>query len=419
MTDESASSESAEQGKETGRTPVSANPPSSRRASVVNVLAVRLLAALALAWSAGAAAAGDLIVMADGRVMGASKVADPPRPADFAASQITVTEENVDGIVYRLAGVATKQTLPRAQVRRVLHDPATTPGSLPAGLAALEEGRFDAARERLYEVARSPSAPAWAQAEAAFRRAESYAIEGNAGAAERALAAFAQERSRSRQVLEARPLRARILLELGRDEEARSEYDALARTDGLSAEEAASARFFAAWAGARNAIRTRDATHLAAASRTFAEVASKSAGAKSIADRCAVARAACGGDAEGIASIVAASEDPFVLAVGNVLLADALRERGAAEKDRAALEEAQERYLKTTLLYRDAEGVLDFAASAQFRAGELFLLLAPEDSAAAVAEAKVRARREWEDLLRRAPRTEAAKRAKTALAELR
>jgi tetratricopeptide (TPR) repeat protein len=378
----------------------------------------RLFALASVAAFPCAAFAGDLIVLADGRAVGTQQApADPPTAADFTASNITVTEENVDAVVYRVAGVATRQMVPRAQVARVTHDPATVPPALTAGLAALAEGRFDEGRAKLVDAARSPSTPAWAQAEAAFRRAESYANEGNIATAERALATFAQDRPRSRFVMDALRLRARLLLDLGRDEDAKSVYDAASRTQGASEEEAAQARFLAAWAGARAALRANDPERLAAAAKSFDELRPHGASRPAISARCDVAKAACTGTADGLAPIVAASEDPFVLAVGNTLLGDAARRRGLDKGDRAALEEAQERYLKVALLYRDADGALDFAAQAQFRAGETFLDLAGTDPAAA-ADAKARARREWEDLVRRAPRTDWAKRAKAALASL-
>ena len=377
----------------------------------------RALAAVLIATWPCAAFAGDIIVLTDGRAIGAQQPADPPSAADFGASNVTITEENVDAIVYRMAGVATRQVVQRAQVARVAHDPAAVPAALTAGLAAIGEGRFDEGRAKLVDAARSPSVPAWAQAEAAFRRAESYATEGNIASAERALATFAQDRPRSRFVLDAQRMRARLLLELGRDEDAKSAYDAASRTQGASEEEAATLRFLGAWAGARGALRAEDAERRAAAAKSFDELRPHGTSRPLLAARCDVAKAACTGSTDGLAAIVAASEDPFVLAVGNTLLADAARRRGLDKGDRAALEEAQERYLKVVLLYRDADGVFDFAAAAQFRAGEIFLDLAGTDPAAA-SDAKTRARREWEDLVRRAPRSEWAKRAKTALASL-
>jgi tetratricopeptide (TPR) repeat protein len=377
----------------------------------------RAIAAVLVAAAPCAAFAGDLIVLQDGRAVGAQQPADPPTAADFAASNVTVTEENIDAIVYRIAGVATRQMLPRAQVARVAHDPATVPAALTAGLAAIAEGRFDEGRAKLVDAARSPSVPAWAQAEAAFRRAESYATEGNIASAERALATFAQDRPRSRFVLDALRMRARLLLDLGRDEDAKAAYDAASRTQGVSEEETATLRFLGAWAGARGALRANDAERLAAAAKSFDELRPHGTSRPSLTARCDVAKAACTGATDGLAAVIASSEDPFVLAVGNTLLADAARHRGLDKGDRAALEEAQERYLKVVLLYRDADGVVDFAAAAQFRAGETFLDLAGTDPAAA-ADAKARARREWEDLVRRAPRTEWAKRAKAALASL-
>lgn len=377
-----------------------------------HVLAVAFVAALS-----SAALAGDLILTAEGRTVGGQQPADPPSAADFAASNVTVTEENVDAVVYRTAGAAARQMVPRAQVARVLHDPANVPSALAAGLAALAEGRYDEARAKLVDAARSQSAPAWAQAEAAFRRAESYATEGNAAAAERALATFAQDRPRSRFVMDALRLRARLLLDLGRDEDAKAAYDTASRTQGAPEDETSLARFLGAWVAARGALRANDPERLAAAAKSFDELRPHGNTRPLVSARCDVAKAACAGTVDGLAAIVAGSEDPFVLVVGNVLLGDAARRRGLDKGDRAALEEAQERYLKVALLYRDTDGVLDFAAAAQFRAGETFLDLAGTDAAAA-ADAKARARREWEELVRRAPRTDWAKRAKAALGSL-
>jgi hypothetical protein len=375
----------------------------------------RALAAASAAALCGSALAGDVIVLTDGRTLGVSPASDPPTATDFAASNLAVTEENLDGIVYRAAGVATKQTLPRAQVKRVFHDPATMPADLAEGLALIAAGRLDEARSKLASAARNSASPLWAQSEAAFRRAESYASEGALAAAERALASFAQDRSRSRWVLDARGLRARILLDLGRDEDAKAEYEAASRTQGATEDEALGARFLANWAAARGALRSGDTARAADAAKTFDAIRPQGTSRAALALRCDVAKAACGAAVEGLAARVAASGDPFVLAVGHTLLADAASRRGRQTNDRAAREEAQEGYLKVVLLYRDAEGALDFVAAAQFHAGELFIELAPADTPAA-ALAKARARREWEDLVRRAPRSEWAKKARAALA---
>lgn len=377
----------------------------------------RALVPVLVAALCGAALAGDVIVLADGRTLGVSPASDPPTAAEFAASNLSVTEENLDGIVYRVPGVSTKQTLPRAQVKRVVHDPASLPADLAEGLSLIASGRFDAARSKLASAARNAASPLWAQSEAAFRRAESYSSEGNLAAAERALASFAQERPRSRWVMDARALRARILLDLGRDDDAKAEYEAASRTLGATEDEALGARFLAAWAAARGALRSGDEARRTEAAKTFEAIRPQGTSRAALALRCDVAKAACGGSADSLAAQVAASDDPFVLAVGQTLLADAAWRRGKEKDDRAAREDAQERYLKVALLYRDAEGALDFVAAAQFHAGELFIELAPADTPAA-AEAKARARREWEDLVRRAPRTEWAKKARAALAAM-
>ena len=371
-------------------------------------------AALAAAFCAGAFA-GDIIVLTDGRTLGSPHPSDPPSAADFASSNVAVTDETMDGVVYRLTGVPTKQTAARAQVKAVLHDPATVPADLTNGLALIAGGQFDDGRAKLVAVARNAALPAWVQAEAAFRHAEAYATEGNAGAAERALAAFALERSRSRHALGAKRLRARLLLDLGREEDAKAEYESAAHVTGATDDEVLAARFLAAWAGARPALRSGDAAALAATAKTFDELRPRGAAQGALAARCQVAKAACDGATDALAAVVAGSEDAFVLAVGHTLLADAARRRAGAAKDRSLLEDAQERYLRVVLLYRDAEGAADFVAAAQFHAGEVFLLLAREDSDA---DAKTGARREWEDLVRRAPRSEWARKARAALAAL-
>jgi len=363
------------------------------------------------------AAAGDLIVLADGRVLGAPKAADPPTAADFAGSNISVSEETLDGVVYRLAGVPTRQTLPRPQVKRVLHEPIAVPADLSEGLALVAKGKFVEARARFAAGAKNALSPPWAQAESAYRLAESYAAQGDAAAAERALTAFAQERPRSRFVPDALRLRARVLFDLGREDEAKAQCEAVAKVLGATDDEALDAKFAAAWIDARAALRAGDAKRAKAAADAFDDLRARAGGRAAVSARCAVARAACGGAAVGLADVVAGSDDPFVLAVGNVVAADALRRRAEAKPDRAALEEAQERYLRVVVLHADAEDAADFVAAAQFHAGETFVQLAPEDAAGA-ADAKARARREWDEVARRFPKSEWAKRARTAAAGL-
>jgi TolA-binding protein len=380
---------------------------------VRRVVASALLAAAL----SGDAFAGDLIVLADGRILGAAHPTDPPSAADFAASNISISEETLDGITYRLAGVATRQTLPRPQVKRVLHDPTAVPADLTEGAALVGKGKFVDARARFAAGAKNVLSPPWAQAESAYRLAESYATQGDATAAERALAAFAQERPRSRFVPEALRLRARLLFDLGREDEAKSQCDAVATVLGATEDEALAAKFAAAWIDARSAIRSGDAKRAKAAADAFDDLRARAGGHAAVLARCAVAKAACGGGGDGLADVVAASDDPFVLAVGQVVVADALRKRAKEKTDRAALEEAQERYLRVVVLHADAEDAADFVAAAQFHAGETFLELAADDPAGA-AEAKTRARREWDDVVRRFPKSEWAKRARTAAAGL-
>src|SRR6185436_19714979 len=137
-------------------------------------------------------------VLTDGRTVGVPRAADPPGPADFAASNVTVVEETIDSIVYRIASVPTKQSYPRVQVRDVIHDPSMAPPELADGMAFATRGQFDEARTKVQALSKNIAAPAWAQAEASFRFAESYAKQGDAAAAERALASFVAVRARSR-----------------------------------------------------------------------------------------------------------------------------------------------------------------------------------------------------------------------------
>jgi len=375
------------------------------------------VAALVAAALSADALAGDLIVLADGRTIGVQRASDPPGAADFAASNVTIVEETLDGVSYRLAGVPTRQTLSRKEVRRVVHDPAAIPADLAEGASLVGKRAFGEARAKFAAAAKDALAPAWSQAEAAFRLAESYATQGDATNGEKALAAFVQERPRSRFVPEAMRLRARLLVDLGRDDEAKAQHLAAAGILGATEDEALGAKFAAAWIDARAALRSGDAKRAAAAAAAFDELRQTAGGRAPLVSRCVVAIAACGGPTSGLADVVDASDDPFVLAVGHVLVADELRKRAAGKADRAAVESAQERYLKSALLYGDADGASDFVAAAQFHAGETFLELAPDDPAGA-AEAKARARREWEDLARRFPKSDWAKRARAALTGL-
>ena len=379
-----------------------------RRAVVPALLAAALC---------GDAFAGDLIVLADGRTLGSSKATDPPTAADFAASTISVAEETLDGVVYRLAGVPTRQTLPRPQVKRVIHDPSAVPADLAEGIALAAKGKFVEARSKFAVAAKNVLSPPWAQVEAAYRSAESLATQGDAAAAERSLAAFALERTRSRFVPDAMRLRAHLLVDLGRDDEAKAQCEAIAQVLGATEEETLAGRFAAAWIDASAALRSGDAKRVATAAGAIDGLRAKAGGQSAVRARCDVATAACGAPVERLADVVAKSDDPFVLAVGNVVVADALRRRAAEKQDRAAIEEAQERYLRVVVLYADADGATDFVAAAQFHAGETFLQLAPDDAAGA-AEAKARARREWDDVVRRFPRSEWAKKARTAAAGL-
>jgi TolA-binding protein len=374
-------------------------------------------AALVAAALCGDAFAGDLIVLADGRILGAPHPTDPPTAADFAASNISISEETLDGVVYRLAGVPTRQTLPRPQVKRVLHDPTAVPADLSEGLALVGKGKFLDARARFAAGGKNVLSPPWAQVESAYRFAESYAVQGDAQGAERALAQFAQDRPRSRFVPDALRLRARLLFDLGREDEAKAQCEGVAKVLGATEDEALAAKFAAAWMDARAALRSGDAKRMKSAADAFDDLRARAGGRAAALARCAVAKAACGGAVDGLAELVAGSDDPFVLAVGHVVVADALRKRAAEKPDRALLEEAQERYLRVVLLHADAEDASDFVAAAQFHAGETFLQLAADDPASA-AEAKARARREWDEVARRYPKSEWAKRARTAAAGL-
>jgi hypothetical protein len=369
---------------------------------------------------AGVAHAGDLVVLSDGRAVGAANAADPPVPADFAASNVTVLEENLTGVVYVQKDAPVHQTLPRAQVRAVLHDPATTPPDLAAARALVASGKLAEARTRWAKLADNIVAPAWARTEALFRRAESFFLADELEAAVRELGTFQQECSRSRFVLDAKRLRAQALAELGRAADARVEFGAAAGLPGVSDEERATLQFLAAWVDVAAALRAgdaraaQDALRPVAALRSAPDVQRTAVPARCDAVRAAVL-VASGKDADAAdaaGELVRTANDPFALAVANVVLGDVARRRGS----RADLDEALERYLRTALVHRDAEGASEFVAAAGLRAGDLFLELGAKDGNAV--EAAVRARREWEEVVRRFPRTDGAKRARAALAKL-
>ena len=118
------------------------------------------------------ALAGDIIVLKSGRKYGNAKASDPPADGDFAESNITITEENLDKVVFKIDGVPTPQDVKFDDVDRVYHDPSSIPGGLSRGKRLLESGQFEDAYAVLDEVASDSRAPKWAQAEAAYRMGE-------------------------------------------------------------------------------------------------------------------------------------------------------------------------------------------------------------------------------------------------------
>jgi outer membrane protein assembly factor BamD (BamD/ComL family) len=404
--------------------------------SAHSILSLALVAALA-----SSASAGDIIVLHSGKTMGKSSASDPPTTADFEASKITVIEENVDEIRYRLAGVSDLQGVKTASVREVYHDPEAIPGELRSGLRNLDTFQFDAARDALGKVASSRSAAPWARDRAAFEIARSYWYEGNLDETVKAMQAFKNAHAKSRLTGNATRIVARAYLAAGKPAEARKAFESIKRIAGISESEVFEAEYYIAnideQLGTVNPAAP-DKKRIKQARAAYSELYNKLQGKPAmtrIRGLCTVGMASCdialGDHASAkprllklIDSQKGGARDDLVLAgaytrLGNVLLAE-----NATANDPAVYRQAQRHFLRVVTLYGDAEAADGYMAESLYRTGELFTVLRPAksddpDVKKQRSEYRRRARRELEECVKRYGNSAWGQRAKAALAALK
>jgi TolA-binding protein len=173
---------------------------------------------------ASPALAGDIIVQKSGRMIGNSKASNPPADGDYAGSNITITEENLEKIVFKIDGVPTPQDVKASDVGEIFHDPDNTPGQLTRGQRLLESGQFEDAYASFESVAGDSRAPKWAQAEAAYRMGEAIWYAGALTDAAKTFDSFLAKWTKSRYVPAATKANARIKLASGDVKGARTAF---------------------------------------------------------------------------------------------------------------------------------------------------------------------------------------------------
>ncbi len=387
-------------------------------------------AALALA-VASPAFAGDIVFGKGNKKWGNPRANQPPAADDYDGSEFEIVEELLDKITYRIAGVATLQELPSADVVAIFHDPSTIPGGLDRGRRLVENGQADEAVEALAQVAGDARAPKWAQVEAAYRHGDALWAAGQNAKAAEALKAFLAKHANSRYVPDATRALAAVQLETGDVAAARETLNALKSMRGISESEKADVEYRLVVIDEQLARKSGDKAALEKVLKGYDTVLGLVRGKKEMATvegLCTVGRASClvglarHAEAQPILEkIVAEAQDNAVRAAAHTLLGRSLVEQSAAEQNTTRYPEALLHFLRVVTLYSDASGVDDYVAESLFRAGQMFSELAPqnpktEEEKAARSQGRSRAKREWADCDRRFPRSEWAKRARTALA---
>lgn len=383
---------------------------SVRRAPLALVVALALVAP---------ALAGDIVINQQGKPLGNPKAAVPPGSGDYAGSSWEVTDETLDGVTYRIEGVAQSQTLPASSVKMVYHDPETVPPALTAGRQLMERGDFAAARDQLGRVAKDAEALPWAKQEAAYLAAESYLDEGNAPEAEKQLAGFKSAFPKSKWVTSATAARARALLALDKIEDAKSEFASLKKLPGVPEEIGVEADYSVVRIDYAVAVNKGDQAGLANAQKGFEALLQKTSG-KSQFERTSrlaqIGRAACmtylGKPADAKAELEKAIKDvkdARVLAAAYNALGTATWRAAAADK--AQMRAALFHYMRVVVLYSEEPGTDEDAAEAGYHAGELFREL--KDTAP---DYPARARREWAEVASKYPGTTWALRSREAMA---
>jgi len=392
---------------------------------------IRLVVAAGLAvLLATPALAGDIMLLKSGRTIGKANSAIPPTENDYAESKITISEENLDRIVFTIEGVPTPQDQKTADVDRIFHDPSLAPSGLARGKRLLDGGQAEEAYALFEEVAGDARAPKWAQAEAAFRMGEALWQGGALDDAAKAFDAFLSKWKQSRYVPQATQANARIKLQKGDVEGARDAFAALKKMPGLPESEALEVDYWINWIGEQVAAQKGDKAGLETALKGYEALARTlkgRAGLENLFGKCQVGAISCmlglGRYAEGQAEatkVVEENSDPFVRAGAHTLLGRAIVLQNAGGNDKAKYKTALLHFLKVVTLYGGEPGAEEWMAESLYRSGELFNELRPaqtntDEEKEAATMARLRARREWMECRDRFPRSDWARKARQAL----
>jgi len=376
------------------------------------------------------ALAGDIIVLKGGRCLGNPASSNPPADGDYAKSNITITEENLDKIVFMMDGVPTPQDTKAGAVDEIFHDPSSTPNSLLRGKQQMDGGQYEDAYASFETVASDGRAPKWARAEAAFRMGEAMWFAGALTDAAKTFDGFLAKWKKSKYVPGATKANARIKLANGDVKGAHTAFLSLKKLPGLPDAEKLEVDYWITWIDEQVASQAKDKPGLEKALKGYQTLAVSLRGRKGMDDlrgKCLVGSASCVvalgrfSEAQAITSkLVESNDDPLVRAGAYTLLGRAIVLESAGTGDAAKNKEALLHFLKVITLYGNTPGAEDWMAESLYRAGMMFDELRPaqastDEDKAASRMARMRARREWKECELRFPRSQWAKRARAKL----
>ncbi len=383
---------------------------------------------------AAPAVAGDVIVLKGGRTLGPPKASVPPTDEDYAKSNITIVEENLDKVVFKIAGVPTPQNVKAADVEETFHDPSTSPPSLTRGKRLLAGGQNEDAYALFEQVGGDKRAPKWARAEAAYRMGEALWRAGALDDAAKAFDGFLSSWPTSKYVPTATQANARIKLAKGDVAGARAAFTALGKMSGLPDAEKLEIDYWINWIDEQVALQKGDKATLGKALKGYEALARSLKSRKGMEDlygKCQVGAISCllglGRYADGQSAatkLVEQNTDALVRAGGHTLLGRAIVLQNAGSNDKVQYKAALLHFLKVVTLYGNEPGAEEWMAESLYRAGELFNELRPTGAAAdddkdkvkaAITMARQRARREWRACVQRFPRSPWAEKARRSL----
>ena len=378
-----------------------------------------VIAGLALLLAAPAFA-GDIIVLKSGRMIGNAKSNVPPTDEDYAGSNITIVEENLDKVLFKIDGVPTPQDMKSGDVAVTYHDPSLTPVNLTRGKRLQGSAQYEDAFEYLEQAASDSVAPKWAQAEAAYRAGEVLWQAGALDDAAKAFDAFLSNWKTSKYVPAATQANARIKLERGDVDGARAAFAALKKMAGLPEAEALEIDYWINWIDEQVAVNKNDKAGLDKALKGYENLAralKSKDGMEDLHGKCEVGAISCmlglGKYAEAEAAATKLVEDnaaPLVRAGAHTLLGRAIVLQNTGSNDKSKYKTALLHFLKVVTLYGNEPGAGEYMAESLYRSGELFNELRPaqsktDEEKAAVSMARLRARREWQECAQRFPRS--------------